>query len=137
MNALDAKLSEIISEDELSYLVFDCNGKRLACFVIETPRTNSRLKVGTEVELVFKETQVSLALDIDAQQVSISNVFCGVITGADTGRILSSVCVEGEGHKINSLISTRSFERMGLCVGLEVFALVKATDVAILWKDEV
>ncbi len=137
MNTLTAKLAEIISQGEVSYLVFDASAKKLACFVVETPQTNPELVIGAEVDLVFKETQVSLGLDIDSARVSISNVFSGKVVSVDKGKILSMVDVESDGLQISSLISTRSFERMDIKVGLEINALVKATDVSILWKAEV
>ena len=65
------------------------------------------------------------------QSINARNQFQGKITEIITGPVVSEVDIDTPAGPITSVITSRSIERLGLTVGSEVIAFVKATDVAV------
>ncbi|MFZ1642294.1 MAG: TOBE domain-containing protein [Candidatus Contendobacter sp.] len=65
------------------------------------------------------------------QAINARNQFRGTIKAIITGPVVSEVDVETPAGIVTSVITTRSVEDLGLVVGTEVIAFVKATEVAI------
>ncbi|MCP5363939.1 MAG: TOBE domain-containing protein [Hyphomicrobiales bacterium] len=64
--------------------------------------------------------------------ISARNVFKGKIVSVDTGPIMAHVKVDiGNGNVLSALISAESVKSLGLSVGSEASAVIKATDVMI------
>ncbi|HSW08150.1 TOBE domain-containing protein [Aquabacterium sp.] len=64
--------------------------------------------------------------------INVRNQFRGQIREIIDGPVLSEVDVQtASGQIVTSVITTRSVKELGLVVGKEVIALVKATEVSI------
>jgi molybdopterin-binding protein len=64
--------------------------------------------------------------------INVRNQFRGKVREVIEGRVVSEVDVETpSGLIVTSVITTRSIKELGLVVGKEVIALVKATEVSI------
>jgi molybdopterin-binding protein len=63
------------------------------------------------------------------------NQFKGKIKEIITGPVVSEVDVETSAGIVTSVITTRSVHQLGLEVGKEVIALVKATEVSLAVSD--
>ena len=63
--------------------------------------------------------------------VNVRNQLHGKIKAIISGDVVSEVEVETSSGIISSVITTRSIKDLGLAIGSEVLALVKATDVSI------
>jgi molybdopterin-binding protein len=63
------------------------------------------------------------------------NQFRGEIANIIIGPVISEVEVQTAAGIIASLVSTRAVNELGLSVGTEVIAFVKATDVALATLD--
>jgi molybdopterin-binding protein len=66
---------------------------------------------------------------------SIRNELPGTVKTIISDKVLSEVVIETGIGEIASVVTTRSVEQMGLKVGDEVFALVKATNVSVRRPD--
>lgn len=66
---------------------------------------------------------------------SIRNELPGTVKTIISDKVLSEVVIETGIGEIASVITTSSVEQMGLKVGDEVFALVKATNVSVRRQD--
>ncbi len=99
--------------------------------LLETPETAEYLKVGNRVQLLFKETEVSLAKDLQGF-ISLRNRFPVSIISIDRGDILSAVNLNYSGKPVMSVITTRGVERLQLAVGDQLEALVKANEIALI-----
>jgi molybdopterin-binding protein len=65
-------------------------------------------------------------------QLSARNQLPGVVTEIKVGNIMAQVTIDlGNGLEIVSAITRDSVERLGLEVGSQVVAVVKATDVMV------
>ncbi|CAJ0781042.1 hypothetical protein LMG7141_01097 [Ralstonia condita] len=65
------------------------------------------------------------------QAINVRNQFRGQIKEIIRGDVLSEIDVETPAGIVTSVITTRSVDSLGLTVGSEVVALVKATEVSI------
>jgi molybdopterin-binding protein len=65
------------------------------------------------------------------QAINVRNQFRGKIKAIIDGPVVSEVDVETPAGIITSVITTRSVKDLGLVIGTEVVALVKATEVSI------
>ncbi|AGH83900.1 MULTISPECIES: molybdopterin-binding protein [Ralstonia solanacearum species complex] len=65
------------------------------------------------------------------QAINVRNQFRGQIKEIIRGDVLSEIDVETPAGIVTSVITTRSVDHLGLKVGSEVVALVKATEVSI------
>lgn len=65
------------------------------------------------------------------QAINVRNQFKGKVKAIIEGSVVSEVDVETSAGIVTSVITTRSVKDLGLVVGSEVVALVKATEVSI------
>jgi len=65
------------------------------------------------------------------QAINVRNQFRGQIKEIIRGDVLSEIDVETSAGIVTSVITTRSVDSLGLKIGSEVVALVKATEVSI------
>jgi molybdate transport system regulatory protein len=89
--------------------------------------------VGKAVDLVFKETEVSLAKNLQGQISFRNRMKCQVLK-VDRGELLSMITLQFKGFTIVSAITTRSVNSLQLEPGDEVDALVKANEVSLMKK---
>ena len=65
------------------------------------------------------------------QAINVRNQFRGQLKEIIRGDVLSEIDVETTAGIVTSVITTRSVDSLGLKIGSEVVALVKATEVSI------
>lgn len=65
------------------------------------------------------------------QAINVRNQFRGKVKAIIDGPVVSEVDVETPAGVVTSVITTRSVKDLGLVVGSDVVALVKATEVSI------
>lgn len=65
------------------------------------------------------------------QAINVRNQFRGQLKEIIRGDVLSEIDVETPAGIVTSVITTRSVDSLGLKIGSEVVALVKATEVSI------
>lgn len=73
--------------------------------------------------------------DDDLMEQSIRNELPGTVKSIVSDKVLSEVLIETAIGEMSSVITTRSVKEMGLKVGDEVAALVKATNVSVRRRD--
>lgn len=86
---------------------------------------------GMPVTLLFKETEVSLAKNLSGL-ISMRNRMMSTVTAIERGKLLTKVRLDFNGHVIESIITTRSSQALGLAVGDKVEGLVKANEMTLL-----
>lgn len=65
-------------------------------------------------------------------KVSARNVFKGIIKSVEMGAVNAEVIIEiAPGVQISSIITKKSFESLGLKVGKEAYAVIKASSVMV------
>ncbi len=127
MNRLKAKVTDIKENQNLHIVKFDSGGAELAMMSLELPEN---VRVGANVILGFKPSHLSLAKNFSGS-VSFSNRIATKIVSIDKGELLAVVKLSGECGRMESLITMNSAKKMGLNVGDEVTAFIKASELSI------
>ena len=131
MNRLTGKIAAIDSNSHMSLVDVTVGADVFTATLLETPETAEYLHVGSDVTLLFKETEVSLAKDLSGL-ISLRNRIAVTIRSIERGDILSAVTLDYAGKPLISVVTTRSIDRMQLAVGDAVEALVKANEIALM-----
>ena len=131
MNKLRGCITAIESNDHVSLVDVDVNGDSFSATLLETPEDAPYLKVGNLVDVLFKETEVSLAKNLSGL-ISIRNRVKAKVVLVRSGIILSEVVLDYSGLSISSIITTRSIKRLEIKPGDEVEAMVKANEVTLM-----
>lgn len=131
MNQLRGRITGIESNDHVSLVDVEVSGDTFSAMLLETPDSAPYLAIGNEVQLLFKETEVSLAKNLSGL-ISLRNRVQGRVRAVRSGAILSEVVLEYRGHTLTSIITTRSIKRLDIQQGDEVEALIKANEVSLM-----
>jgi len=128
MNHIRATISKIEQYEGVSAVFFSALGLELSMVSLEL---NPALKVGVDVKLSAKATNISLSKKTH-DDISISNQLEGVVKSIENGMILSSVNIQIEDIFLQSIISSKSASKMDIKVGDKIVVLIKASDIAIV-----
>ena len=131
MIRLRGKIVAVESAGHMSLVDVAVADDQFTSIVVETPETSPYLHPGTEVWLLFKETEVSLVKNLSGE-ISLRNRMRAVIHAIERGALLSEVTLDYKGMRVASVITSRSVERLALKPGDEVEGLVKANEVTLM-----
>jgi molybdopterin-binding protein len=135
MNKLRGRIIRIESNDHVSLVDVDVSGDSFTATLLETPEDAPYLKVGNAVDVLFKETEVSLAKGLSGL-ISLRNRIDTTVKQVRSGVILSEVVLAYRGQAISSIITTRSIRRLDIKPGDEVEAMVKANEVTLMEVED-
>jgi molybdate transport system regulatory protein len=135
MNKLRGQIIRIESNDHVSLVDVDVSGDHFTATLLETPEDAPYLRVGNKVDVLFKETEVSLAKGL-AGLISLRNRVLTTVKLVRSGVILSEVVLDYRGQTISSIITSGSIRRLDIKPGDEVEALVKANEVTLMEVDD-
>ena len=132
MNQLKGKIVHIESSDAMSIIDVEVKGDIFSAIVLDLPKDDSYLKMGNEVVLLFKETEVSIAKNLSGM-ISLRNRIKSKIKKIERAPILTKVILDYKNTPIASIISTRSAEKLQLKTGDEVEWLVKTNEMTLAY----
>ena len=89
------------------------------------------LKKGAALSAVFKESELSIAVNLSGK-ISLRNRFLCTVQKIECGEIMSVISLKFGQHLIRSAITTRSVNALELTTGLQVTALIKANEVFLI-----
>ena len=130
MNKLSGKIDSIRSSGNLSIVKIFINGHILKSVLIETPATAPFLKKDETVNVIFKETEVSLAKNLSGK-ISLQNKLDCCVAYIENGELLSKVILDYDGKKLVSIITQAAVEDLELKPGDNVTALIKTNEVIV------
>lgn len=127
MNRLHGTIRKIQNAGTINRVVSDCHGVPVTCVTLDLAKGFTE---GSEVAIIFKETEVALAKSAE-MAISISNLFACTVESVEQGELLAEVTLEFNGSRLISIITTDSLVRLGIQPGERVTALVKANEVSL------
>jgi molybdate transport system regulatory protein len=136
MNKLPATITSIQQSGTILLVDTEAGGIHFSALLIESITRPEWLEVGKAVDLVFKETEVSLAKNLEGQ-ISTRNRMKCTVQKINKGELLSMITLQFNACTIASAITTRAVNALQLKVGDEVDALVKANEVSLMRKESV
>lgn len=128
MNRLKGKIEAINSHDELLLIELNVQETKMKAIIIGKPNDYSYLKIGNEIAILFKETEVVISVDKNLN-ISIQNKLTCTITLLEKGKLLSQVSLDFNGISLSSIISTNSVENLNLKNEDTVTALIKTNEI--------
>ncbi|MDP3914623.1 MAG: TOBE domain-containing protein [Bacteroidota bacterium] len=133
MNKLTGKISKIQQSGAILLVDVDVDGHGFSAMLIESATQPEWLQTGNLIDLIFKETEVSLAKNLSGM-ISMRNRMKCMVQQIERGELLSKVSLQFQKYTITSAITTRSVDSLNLRIGDEVEALVKANEVSLMRK---
>ena len=134
MNNLTGTINAIDTDGNLSLIdILISSDLTMSALIVETPQRCPWLQEGQQVQVLFKETEVSIARNLSGQ-ISLRNRFAATISALRLGGMLAEVTLDTAGQQVVSIITSRSARRMELKSGDQVEWLVKANEVSLTAK---
>ena len=127
MNILKGHIAEIKVNGDLSIVRVNVGGSIFSTIVIDTPDTASFLKLGNEVKIIFKETEVIIGVG-DMSGISLRNKIVGTVSRIDADILLSKLTLTTDLGEISSIITSNAVEQLKIKLGMEVTAMVKTNE---------
>ena len=134
MSQLAATIASIESVESLNIVTFVCVGQTLKMVSLEL---NETVQKGKNVTLACKPTSVAIAKPVRGAEdlsavLSYANQIKVKIVSLQVGQLLCSAVLSFGDFTLESILSTDAVERLQLCEGDEVIALIKANELSIL-----
>jgi len=151
MNTLNGEITTITTEQNISLIKALAEGRLFHSLVLDTPATSPWLKEGAPIRVLFKETEVMIALPPDSPsppsdpsplRISVRNQLPCRIIAISRGAILCELTLSltpdqsssqpaASGPVIRSIITRSACESLGLKENQDVIALIKTNEVSL------
>jgi molybdopterin-binding protein len=131
MNKLTGVITQIQQSGAILLVDVDIDGHGFSALLIESATHPQWLQKGNIVDLIFKETEVSLAKSLEGK-ISMRNRMKCIVQNVDRGELLSKVTLQFNNHTITSAITTRAVDSLQISKGDEMEALIKANEISLM-----
>jgi len=131
MNRLEGIITQIQKAESIMLIDVDVDGHSFSALLIESTIHPKWLQIGNTVDVVFKETEVTLAKNLSGQ-ISMRNRMKCNVQSVKRGELLSTILLQFQHYTITSAITTRSVDYLQITVGDELVALVKANEISLM-----
>ncbi len=131
MNVFQGKISELISDQNLTIVSVEVKDSVFKAIVVESENSAPYLKVGNEIKIAFKETEVILVAG-KFEGISLRNRILGDIKDIEKGKLLSRVQISSNFGEVASIITTNAVEDLKLEEGKKVTAMIKTNEMILL-----
>ena len=133
MNKFSGTITQIQKSGAILLVDVDVEGHGFSALIIESSTQPEWLRKGNTIELVFKETEVSLAKNLSGIISSRNRMKC-TVGHIERGELLCRISLKFQEYAVTSVVTTRAVETLQLAIGDEVEALVKANEVSLMKK---
>ena len=131
MNRFSGHISEVETHENLSLVSIRLTKHiELKTILIDTPDSAPYLQKEHAVEVLFKETEVSVSTDLHPA-ISLQNRFPGKIKQLEKGKLLSRILIQTEAGEVICIISSSAVESLKLKPDLDVLALIKLNEITL------
>ncbi|MGW7530510.1 TOBE domain-containing protein [Streptomyces sp. NPDC054783] len=130
-NQLPGTVTEVQSGEAMATVKLRLDGgQHLMAAITKESAEDLSLTPGSPVRALVKSTEVSLATH-RVEGLSIRNQLPGAVVGLTTGAVMASVKISVDGGELTAAITKDAVADLGLFVGSDVIALIKATEVSL------
>jgi len=130
MNSLLGNITEITTDGSLSLVKLKVQNTVLTSIVIDTPETADYLKIGNEIKILFKETEVILAKEITGK-ISLQNKIDCRVHSFEKGNLLCKVILAFGNYKIVSVITRNAFDQLEIQENDSITAMIKTNEISL------
>jgi molybdate transport system regulatory protein len=133
MNKLTGIITQIQKSGAIMLVDVDVDGHGFSALLIESAIHPQWLQTGNTIDIVFKETEVSLAKGLSGKISTRNRMMCKV-QKVERGGLLSKISLQFQKYTITSAITTRAVDSLQIAIGEEIEALVKANEISLMKK---
>lgn len=130
MNRLVGTIIDLHVESHMSLVSVKVDNHTISSIVLETPNTAKYLSIGSDVGVLFKETEVIIATGA-VTNISLQNKLTGTVSNIESANLLTRVVIDIGVGNIVSIITTNAANQLKLAVGDQVVAMIKTNEVAL------
>jgi len=130
MNSLLGNITEITTDGSLSLAKLKVQNTVLTSIVIDTPETADYLKIGNNIKVFFKETEVILAKEITGK-ISLQNKIDCSVHSFEKGNLLCKIILAFGNYKIVSVITRNAFDQLEIQENDLVTAMIKTNEISL------
>lgn len=131
MNILTGIIAQIQQSGAILLVDVDVNGQSFSALLIESATRPDWLQKSNTIDLVFKETEVSLAKNLSGLISLRNRMQCKVIQ-VQRGELLSKITMQFQQQIITSAITTRAVDSLQIAVGDAIEAMVKSNEISLM-----
>ena len=129
MNSLPARIKTIDTSEGISLVTLELDAENsVQSIILETPNSADYLSIGNELQILFKETEVSLITNEDIR-ISTKNIIKGHVETIEAGELLCTVTMRISCGSISAIVVREALENMQLSPGDAVKAIVKTNEI--------
>ena len=125
MNSIEASVRDIVCIDNLTHINFSTYSSDIDVLTLEL---QDSIAIGSQVKLIIKSTDIALSKS-RVTQSSFTNQLKAKVIDIEHGDILSSVVLDIDGFRLESLILHP--KSLNIEVGDELYAIISASDISI------
>lgn len=133
MNKLSGIITQIQQSEAILLVDIDVDGQGFSALLIESAAKPEWIEEGKSVHLIFKETEVSLAKELQGLISMRNRMMCNVLQ-VERGELLSKINLQFGEYTITSAITTRAVDSLQITVGDKIEALLKANEISLMKK---
>ncbi len=133
MNKLPGRITKVQQSGAILLVDVNVDGHGFSALLIESATHPEWLQAGNTIDLVFKETEVTLAKNLSGI-ISMRNRMKCTVQRIERGELLSKISLKFHEYIVTSAVTTRAVDSLQLAIGDEVEALVKANEVSLMKK---
>ncbi len=111
MNCLTGRISELSGQGNLTLLRVNVNSAFFSVMVIENAQEVDFISIGTQVQLLFNESEVIIGKGISGK-LSLVNAFKCRVLSIEQGDLFTRIEMDFYGEVIYSLITKEAFNDM-------------------------
>lgn len=134
MNRLNVEICDIERSGPVSIVRTLCENVCLYVLTISSPGESFEATVGKPCCLLFKDTDLSLSLDLEPR-ISVLNRFQAEITEVTSSQLLTRITLSAFNTRLHSLTTRRTAEYLSVGKGMTVTAFVKPSTIIISRVD--
>jgi len=131
MNKLQGVIVQIQKAGAIMLVDINVDGQIFSALLVESAGQSDWLIKNKAINIVFKETEVSLAKNLSGLISSENRMICKVLK-VEEGVILSTIKLQFKAHLITSAITTRSADSLHIKDGDKIEALVNSNEISLL-----
>ena len=128
MNILNGIVSKMERYEGISLIDINIGEDEFSSLIIETETTRKYIKVGSEIDMLFKETEISLKNYHD-KLIKRNNKFVAKVISIEKGKILSDVELEYNSQLLKVITLTRHINELNLEVGKKAVVILRTQEI--------
>ncbi len=129
MNTLKGKITKLTTIDQFSKVSLAVGNQIFKAIVIKVNAINPNLVVGQMVNILFKETDVTLSLKTP-EKISIDNQILVKVKEIKAGKLLSRVTVAFQNTNINAVVPAEFATEIQ--IGMSLIMLIRSNELMLM-----